>query len=379
MSCTKCNCKTAPCSCEDQGLTTPPPCSVDTNFCPAPSPCSEQFDSQCIVYNGDGNTCAGIESGMSMQEVVDTLTTALNPFLCLQCPSVFLPTSGTVDVSLTPTLTWNSVTGATGYDVYLDTVNPPLHLALSNTSETSYTVPLALDETTTYYWQIVSRNGAGPAKSCPIEQFTTLTVPVPACTNPVQYILDIAIKAAPTQTYADVLASITSTLNSGVIINECNLCCPDCPAGPYVLGTTVNFINVYDYLGPQATWKCCLNVDSSLQAYGTFLTATSATTWTKCCTSFSDCTTSISKAITDYPSLLTEGILEYGTIADDTTLCIILDTLQALTPSLTPTELGNLIQEILDLGIVVQCNGVGVDTQILISSINSYVTYNPFQ
>ena len=73
MSCTKCNCKTAPCGCEDQGLTTPPPCSVDTAFCPKPSPCSEQFDSQCIVYNGEGNVCADITTGQNLQDVIDTL------------------------------------------------------------------------------------------------------------------------------------------------------------------------------------------------------------------------------------------------------------------------------------------------------------------
>lgn len=366
MSCDKCNCKTAPCSCEDQGLTTPPPCSVNTAFCPEPSPCSEQFDSQCIIYNGQENVCAGITSGMNIQEVVSTLTTALNPFLCLQCPSVFLPTSGTVDVSLTPTLTWNSVIGATGYDIYFDTVSPPTTLLVSNITTTSYTIPAALTENTEYFWQVVSKNSDGDATNCPIEQFKTLTIPVPKCVNPLAYLINSAIATAKEINYDDLLESINSLLSEGLIINQCDLCCPDCEE-PYVLGNTVNFINFYDYVGTRAPWACCLNVDSSLSAYSTFETETSETTWKKCCTDFSTC-------IGGYGPLFPNGIIEYNTINNNSTLCVIKDTLETITPALTPVQILSLIKEIVDVGVVVDCN----EGQISISSISTYISYNPF-
>lgn len=381
MSCTKCNCKTAPCGCEDQGLTTPPPCSVDTAFCPKPSPCSEQFDSQCIVYNGEGNVCAEIKPGQNLQEVIDTLTAKLEPFLCLQCPSVFMPLSGTTDVSLLPTLTWNAVSGATGYDVYFDTVNPPLVQVQSNITNTSWTTDAALDENTTYYWQVVSLNAAGPSADCPIEQFTTLTIPVPVCTSPVQYILDIAINASPSTDYADILATIESTLTNGVMLTECDLCCPDCngqapqDSDPYVLGNTLNFLDIITYLGPGQLWACCLNVEASLIAYSTFIESVGDINFNTCCNEFGTCTNNISDVVEDFSTILTDGILEYNSLNEDTSVCILLDTLQSIVPSLTPLELQNLIIAILEIGIVVDCqNG-----QIMISSIPTYVTYNPFR
>jgi len=376
MSCTKCNCKTAPCGCEDQGLTTPPPCSVDTAFCPKPSPCSEQFDSQCIVYNGDGNVCADIAAGQNLQAVIDILTAKLEPFLCLQCPSVFIPISGAIDVSLTPTLTWNPVAGATAYDVYLDTVTPPTTLVLGNTTATSYTVVTPLLENTTYYWQIVSQNAGGEALNCSILEFTTLTIPVPACTSPVQYILDLAINASPTQTPIDLLASITSVLTNGVILTECDLCCPDCTSNldPYVLGNTVNFLDVIAFQGQGWTASCCLNVESSVIAYDTFIKVNPRIKWVDCCNDFNTCVADISDAVATFPDMLIEGILEYGTLDKNTSVCILLETLQAITPALTPAQLQDLISDILTLGIVVQCS----DGQILISSIDTYINYNPF-
>ena len=383
MSCTKCNCKTAPCGCEDQGLMTPPPCSVDTAFCPTPSPCSEQFDSQCIVYNGEGNVCADITTGQNLQEVIDTLTTKLEPFLCLQCPSLFMPISGTIDVSLIPTLTWNAVSGATGYDVYFDTVTPPTTLILGDTTATSYTVVTPLLENTTYYWQIVSQNAGGEALDCPIEEFTTLTVPpipIPPCVNPVQYILDIAINGSPSTDYADILATIESTLTNGIILTECDLCCPDCngqapqDTDPYVLGNTLNFIDIITYLGQGQTWACCLNVEASLIAYSTFNEAIGDINFNTCCNKFSSCANNISDAVADFSTILADGILEYNSLNEDTSVCILLDTLQSILPSLTPLQLQNLIIAILDLGIVVDCS----NGKIMISSISTYITYNPF-
>lgn len=376
MSCTKCNCKTAPCGCEDQGLTTPPPCSVDTAFCPAPSPCSEQFDSQCIVYNGEGNECAEIKPGQNLQEVIDNLTTKLEPFLCLQCPSVFMPISGAKDVSLTPTLIWNTVTGATAYDVYLDTVTPPTTLVLGNTTATSYTVVTPLIENTTYYWQIVSQNTSGEALDCPIEEFITLTVPVPACSSPVQYALDMAINASPTQTPVDILASITSVLTNGIILTECDLCCPTCGTNnePYVLGNTINFLEVITYLGQTWTHSCCLNVESSVIAYDTFIKANPRIEWVDCCNDFNTCVSNIADAVPTFPDMLITGILEYSTLDENTSVCILLETLQAILPSFTPTQLQDMLTDILDLGIVVQCS----NGQIMISSIDTYINFNPF-
>jgi hypothetical protein len=291
-----------------------------------------------------------------------------------------MPISGAVDVSLTPTLIWNPVAGATAYDVYLGTVNPPTTLVLGNTPSTSYTVVTPLLENTTYYWQIVSQNAGGEALDCSILEFTTLTIPVPECTSPVQYILDIAINAAPTNTYVDILASITSTLNNGVILTECDLCCPDCngtapqDSDPYVLGNTLNFLDIITYLGQTWTPKCCLNVEASLIAYSAFNESIGTIRPNTCCNEFGPCVNNVSDAVADFSTILADGILEYDSLNKDTSVCILLDTLQAIAPSLTPLQLQNLIIAILALGIVVDCaNG-----KIMISSIDTYINYNPF-
>jgi hypothetical protein len=377
MSCSTCKCKNQPCGCEDQGLVTPCPPTIP---CDDPTACPETFDAKCVYYNGISDDCTGIQSGMTVTEVIEQLEIVLGPFLCLQCPSVFMPISGAVDVSLTPTLIWNPVAGATAYDVYLGTVNPPTTLVLGNTPSTSYTVVTPLLENTTYYWQIVSQNAGGEALDCSILKFKTLTVPVPVCTSPVQYILDIAINAAPTNTYVDILASITSTLNNGVILTECDLCCPDCngtapqDSDPYVLGNTLNFLDIITYLGQGQHWPCCLNVEASLIAYSAFNESIGDITFKTCCNEFGPCVNNVSDAVADFSTILADGILEYNSLNEDTSVCILLDTLQAIAPSLTPLQLQNLIIAILDLGIVVDCqNG-----QIMISSIPTYITYNPF-
>jgi len=376
-NCTTCKCKNQPCGCEDQGLTTACPPTIP---CDDPNACPETFDAKCVYYNGISDDCTGIESGMTVTEVIEQLETVLGPFLCLQCPSIFMPVSGAVDVSLTPTLIWNPVAGATAYDVYLGTVTPPTTLVLGNTTATSYTVVTPLLENTTYYWQIVSQNAGGEALNCSILEFTTLTVPVPVCTSPVQYILDIAINASPTNTYVDILASITSTLTNGIILTECDLCCPDCngqapqDSDPYVLGNTLNFLDIITYLGQGQTWACCLNVEASLIAYSTFNEAIGDIDFNTCCNEFSTCTNDISDAVADFSTILADGILEYNSLNEDTSVCILLDTLQSILPSLTPLQLQNLIIAILDLGIVVDCS----NGQIMISSIPTYITYNPF-
>lgn len=68
--------------------------------------------------------------------------------------------------------------GAASYDVYLGTsASPPF---LGNTANTTYTLPFALADNTTYYWKIVPRNASGLATGCTIWSFTTASSPNPA-------------------------------------------------------------------------------------------------------------------------------------------------------------------------------------------------------
>ena len=90
------------------------------------------------------------------------------------------PADPSINVPLTPTLSWDAVEGIENYDIYLDTVNPPLAM-LGPVTTTSY-VPAALTVNTVYYWQVVPTNSQGPATGCGIWSFTTVVcVAPPAC------------------------------------------------------------------------------------------------------------------------------------------------------------------------------------------------------
>jgi hypothetical protein len=89
------------------------------------------------------------------------------------CASTPSPTSGTIDVVLSPTLSWAAATNATGYDVYLGTTSGSLTLVSTNQAGLSYTPSTALNPSTQYYWRIVPRNGSNFATGCSEWFFTT--------------------------------------------------------------------------------------------------------------------------------------------------------------------------------------------------------------
>lgn len=96
------------------------------------------------------------------------------------CPSVnsYSPANGTSNVNENGvTLSWGSVSGATGYDVYLDIVNPPTHVLISNTSLTSVFSGV-LVRGNTYYWRVAPRNGSVVASSCILNAFAPPQPPV---------------------------------------------------------------------------------------------------------------------------------------------------------------------------------------------------------
>jgi len=69
-------------------------------------------------------------------------------------------------------LSWSDGGGMpTSYDLYLDTVNPPATLVGDDLTTTLVTPTLA--NNTTYYWQVVPRNGNGEAENCPVWSFRT--------------------------------------------------------------------------------------------------------------------------------------------------------------------------------------------------------------
>ncbi len=79
-------------------------------------------------------------------------------------------------------LTWNAVAGATGYNIYGGTTNPPGtgDLLSANQAGTSLSVPGLLAANTTYYWRVDAINACGTTTGA-VWSFTTAVTPCGYC------------------------------------------------------------------------------------------------------------------------------------------------------------------------------------------------------
>ncbi|MBN2729413.1 MAG: hypothetical protein JXR53_09345 [Bacteroidales bacterium] len=94
------------------------------------------------------------------------------------CATLNYPTNGAIDISPCGTLLdWDpeasTCSGTVSYDVYFGTNPTPPYLC--NVTTDQFTINFALSENTTYYWQIIPREGGMTASSCSIRSFTTGT------------------------------------------------------------------------------------------------------------------------------------------------------------------------------------------------------------
>lgn len=100
------------------------------------------------------------------------------------CASGPSPTDNATGFLSCNSLSWNAPVsggcdGATSYDVYLGTSNPPAFY----TNTTATTISPALTGSTTYYWQVVPKNVSGDASGCAVWSFTTAAAAVPGCAS----------------------------------------------------------------------------------------------------------------------------------------------------------------------------------------------------
>ncbi|MBL7728861.1 MAG: hypothetical protein JNM68_14290, partial [Dinghuibacter sp.] len=93
------------------------------------------------------------------------------------CTTNLTPTNGATGVSPV-TLTWNAAAGATGYNVFFGTTNPPT-ANIGSTTATTANITGTLPGTT-YYWYVQPTNTAGGATGCETStfSFTTANAPV---------------------------------------------------------------------------------------------------------------------------------------------------------------------------------------------------------
>lgn len=91
------------------------------------------------------------------------------------CPTVTAPANGANGQSTTPTISWNAVTGATGYTLTVGS-SPGASDVMGGVdlgNVTSYTFPTALPNSTTYYYTVNAYNATVTSNSCTERSFTT--------------------------------------------------------------------------------------------------------------------------------------------------------------------------------------------------------------
>lgn len=125
------------------------------------------------------------------------------------CPTVTAPASGATGVSLTPTITWTAINGASGYKLKVGTTsggNDIVDMDITGGANNTYTFTAPLSFATTYYYSVTAytANIAGPATACTVRSFQTI-----CNSSNLPYTLDFENVTTPA------LPICTSVINSG--------------------------------------------------------------------------------------------------------------------------------------------------------------------
>jgi len=89
------------------------------------------------------------------------------------CVASTNPANAQTDVATDQVLSWDAVSGADAYDVYIGLAPDDLVMVSEDQAGTSFT-PNMLQGSTTYFWLVVPKNEAGAAENCTALSFTTV-------------------------------------------------------------------------------------------------------------------------------------------------------------------------------------------------------------
>ena len=114
--------------------------------------------------------------------LVDNISVNLAPTTVPPCPALVSPANAATGINYTAAvpLTWSASATATSYDVYLGTTSNPTTLLRNVVGTTTNATGLAAS--TTYYWKVIAKNGAGDSVGCTEYSFMTSANPfAPYC------------------------------------------------------------------------------------------------------------------------------------------------------------------------------------------------------
>lgn len=144
------------------------------------------------------------------------------------CPSVSAPSAAATNVSITPTITWTAITGATGYRISMGTTAGGTDI-MNNVdigNVISYTVSTPLAFTTKYYYTVTGYAGGTLGTACSERNFTTQgacpVVTYPGATATLQPLLP-TIKWNGIATAASYTLTVGTTAGGSDIMNNVNV------------------------------------------------------------------------------------------------------------------------------------------------------------
>jgi hypothetical protein len=192
--------------------------------------------------------------------------------------------------------------------------------------------------------------------------------------------------------------------NNGIIQSNENfdLCCPDCiqnmngnDVGIYVLASVNKYLEFAEAMGCTAAvpalsdtteqplgdidsgCNCCTHIKASLQKYlqyAEFVGVNPPNPEVPCSDNFNSCVNALFSGLTqvEINEILSDGIIEYGSISGSSQLCRINDYVE-LVNSLTNnvSSKKEIIQNILTNGIVISC----LNDEIVIGNIATWKSY----
>jgi hypothetical protein len=90
-------------------------------------------------------------------------------------PTLSSPANLATNVSRTPTMSWNAVTGAATYEIQISTVNTFATVIFGRTGLTNRSIRVSpqLGSRTVYYWKVRAVNAAGTGPWSVVRSFTT--------------------------------------------------------------------------------------------------------------------------------------------------------------------------------------------------------------
>lgn len=165
---------------------------------------------------------------------------------------------------------------------------------------------------------------------------TTSTTTIALCNNPLVGILNL---------YGDPVGTfnLKDFLDLGSIEPICNNCCPDC-GQIYIFSSVETFLKLYENFPVNISESaCCSNT---------------------CSSQFEQYVGNVK-----YLPLLDKGLVEYSTIGGKSILCYFVEYAEAY--GLTGDQLTGIVDEILDSGIVIYCDG---ENQV-IGSVEAFDKY----